>query len=70
MYKLFVERLNDPKRGNYEDPIEGIKGHHEMMLTTDICLVYKKNPTFMKCMNQKDEFSCPDCNGGHVYNQQ
>jgi len=44
-----LDRLLDPKRGLMENPVEGIKGHHEMMLSTDICLVYLGNKEFSKC---------------------
>lgn len=40
VYELHKERLLDPKRGLYENPEDGVKGHHEMMLTSDMCLVY------------------------------
>lgn len=49
LLQLHIERLLDPKRGNYEDPKEGVKGHHEMMLTSDVCLVWKKNKAYGRC---------------------
>jgi len=49
IYARQLERLTDPLRGLYENPEVGIKGHHEMMLTTDMCLAYKKNEMFSIC---------------------
>lgn len=63
VYDLHVERIKDPMRGNYENPAEGIKGHHEMMLTSDICLAYKRNDTFMKCFRKKAEHKTLDWRG-------
>jgi len=63
--KLHKERLLDPKRGLYENPEEGVKGHHEMMLTTDMCLVWKRGITYQECDNNKNEFEIADPYDGH-----
>jgi len=65
VYDLHVKRQQDPLRGNYEDPAEGIKGHHEMMLTSDMCLVYRKDEEFMKCWRNQDHMKTKDW-GGHT----
>lgn len=54
VYQRQLERLLDPKRGLMENPVEGIKGHHEMMLSTDICLAYMGNREEVKCVRNKE----------------
>ena len=49
VYKAQLEALQDPKRGLYEKPEVGPKGHHEFMLNTDICLAYAKNDNLKYC---------------------
>lgn len=51
IYQRQLERLIDPKRGLYENPEVGIKGHHEMMLSTDMCLAFRENKTLNTCFN-------------------
>lgn len=51
IYKAQLEALQDPKRGLFEKPEVGVKGHHEFMLTTDICLAYAKNDNLRNCYN-------------------
>jgi len=63
--KLHKERLLDPKRGLYENPEEGVKGHHEMMLTTDICLVWKRGKKYIDCNKPINEFEIADAIDGH-----
>jgi len=52
--------LLDPKRGLFEKPLEGIQGHHEFMLTTDICLAMTRNTAVGNCFSRKGTFGDVD----------
>lgn len=60
IYQRQVERLTDPFKGNQENPLKGIKGHHEIMLSTDMCLAFKANKTLNKCFGNKKPFKVAD----------
>jgi len=64
IYQRQVERLEDV--GLYENPIEGVKGHHEMMLSTDMCLAYKRNKSFRDCEDNVLPWKVKDKAGSYV----
>ena len=62
-YAVQLEALNDPKRGLLEKPEEGIQGHHEFMLTTDMCLAFTRNDELEKCFKNRDPYKTKDFGG-------
>jgi hypothetical protein len=63
VYDVQLEALRDPKRGLYENPKEGIKGHHEMMLTTDMCMAFTRNKRLGYCFGNHKQFNDGDKRG-------
>jgi hypothetical protein len=63
VYKVQLEALLDPKRGLYEKPIEGIQGHHEFMLTTDMCMAFGRNRNLGNCFGSHKQFNDGDKKG-------
>jgi hypothetical protein len=54
VYTLQETALLDPLRGLYEKPLEGVQGHHEFMLTTDMCMVYTRNTNVGRCFGSRN----------------